>query len=151
MSRRRDYEKATKIENRVNLQEKILKRFLLKIEEWTLMNLKNYFLNKSNAKESAVEDDAIWNFFDSITSFRIQSSEKFKKFLSTEIQETFDKILKNKRISSEMSVICALLKHSTEILFKSNKKSLDIIVVVKQTLRKRNASQNTRSVERMMH
>ena len=57
---------------------------------------------------------------------------------------------KNKRISSKMSVKCALSKHSIEILFKSNKENLDMIVVVKRALRKRDASQNMKSVERAM-
>ena len=104
------------------------------------MNLKNCFLNKSNAEKSVVEDDVIQNFFDSITSLRTQSSERFRIFLSTEVRETFDEMLKNKHISDKMSMKYALLKNSIEILFKSNKKSLDIIAIVRQALRKRNAS-----------
>ena len=57
---------------------------------------------------------------------------------------------KNKRISDKMLVKYALLKNSIEILFKSNRKCLNMIVVVKQALRKQNASQNTKSVKRAM-
>ena len=152
-----DYEKTTKIKNRVNcdnrvlfvmyLQEKILERFLLKIREWALMNLKNCSLNESNAKKFAIKNNAIWNLFGLITNFRVQSSEKFKILASIEIRETFDKMSKNKRISNKMSMKCALSKNSIEILFKSNKKSLDMIVVVRRALRKRNAFQNTKFVE----
>ena len=67
-----------------------------------------------------------------------------------EVQKTFDEMSKNKRISNKMSTICALLKHLIEILFKSNIKSLDMIVVVKRTLRKQNAFQNTNSIKRAM-
>ena len=158
MSRRQDYEKTRKIKNRANcdnrvlfvayLQENILERLLLKIQKWTLINLKKLFLIESNGKRFAIKNDAIRNFFDSITSFRVQSSEKFRIFSSIEIRETFDKMSKYKCISNKMSVICALLKHSIEVLFKSNKKSLDMIVVVKQTLRKRDAFQNTKFVKR---
>ena len=115
------------------------------------MNLKNCFLNESNAKKSAIENDAIRNLFDSITNFRIQSSERFRILSSTEIRKTFDKISKNRRISNEMSVRCTLLKNSTKILFKSNKENLDMIAVVKRALRKRNALQNTKFIKRTMH
>ena len=114
------------------------------------MNLKNCFLNESNAEESAFENNAIWNFFDSITNFKIQSSEKSKALSSIEVRKTFDEMSKNKCISNEMSMKCALSKNSIEILSKSNKKNLDMIAVVRRTLRKWNASQNTRFVKRAM-
>ena len=112
---------------------------------------KNCFLDESNAEEFAVKNNVIQNLFDSITSLRTQSSEKSRIFSSIEVWKTFDEMSKNKRISNEMSVKCALSKNSIEILFKSNKENLDIIAVVKQTLRKRNALQNMKSVERTMH
>ena len=114
------------------------------------MNLKKLFLDKSNAKKFAIENDAIRNLFDSITNFRVQSSEKFRIFLSIEIQKTFDEMLKNRRISNETSMKFALLKHSIKIVSKSSKKSFNMIIVVKEALRKQNASQNTRSVKRIM-
>ena len=114
------------------------------------MNLKNCSLNESNAEEFAIKNDPIQDFFDSITSFRVQSSERSRIFSSIEVQETFDEMLKNRRISDKMSTRYALSKNSIEILFKSNKENLDMIAVVKRTLRKQNALQNTRFVERAM-
>ena len=92
----------------------------------------------------------IRNLFDSITSFKAQSSEKSRVFSSTKIRKTFNEMSKNKRISNDISVKYALSKNSTEILFRLNKESLDMIAVVRQTLRKQNAFQSMKSIEQTM-